>query len=188
MGYQEASYKGGNSEKIKQYFDGKIPTSKSDVEPYLVDTAYGNINFKIHKDIKNKLDNALSEIGSTGFNISSINGYSWRKVNNGSNSSKMSNHSYGLAIDINPGSGGNPFFNTHNLPAQETEALRDNQWSWPFKVSSSGSPICRYSGKYDGNKCIWYWEHPVVKIMNKYGFGWGGRYGDTMHFSVFNGS
>lgn len=31
-------------------------------------------------------------------------------------------------------------------------------------------------------------KHPVVQIFAKHGWGWGGSYGDFMHFSPFNGS
>ena len=30
-------------------------------------------------------------------------------------------------------------------------------------------------------------ESPIVKTFAKYGWGWGGRYGDYMHFSKANG-
>lgn len=40
----------------------------------------------------------------------------------------------------------------------------------------------------DSNTKIRTWNSPIVKIMNKHGFGWGGKYGDYMHFSYLGGA
>ena len=37
-------------------------------------------------------------------------------------------------------------------------------------------------------KFIRRFDHEFVKAMSEIGFGWGGRYGDTMHFSFFGGN
>lgn len=48
--------------------------------------------------------------------------------------------------------------------------------------------IGKMDDKTDSNLYIRTKHHPVVKIFAKHGWGWGGRYGDFMHFSPFNGS
>ena len=83
--------------------------------------------------------------------------YSYRKTNNGSEANNLSYHSYGAAIDIN---------------------YNDN----PF-IGVTGSAD-DYS---DDNIHIRTKNHEVVKIFEKYGWGWGGSYKDTTHFSYFNG-
>ena len=88
-----------------------------------------------------------------------IGAYNYRKVNNPNKpeSNSLSNHSYGVAVDINPGK--NPFSCTKAL-----------------KISNT-----------DTETCIRTFNHPVVKIFKEFGFGWGGRYNDFMHFSYFDG-
>lgn len=116
---------------------------------------------QIHKGVAKRLKDCLEEISkTTSFVINDIGGYSWRCIKrpNGACGSSLSNHSYGLAIDINFNGGVNPYI-------------------------SNGKPLA--SG--DSNTKIRTWNSPVVKIMNKYGFGWGGAYGDYMHFSYLGG-
>jgi hypothetical protein len=88
-----------------------------------------------------------------------IGAYDYRKVKNPKKpeSNSLSNHSYGVAVDINPDK--NPFSCTKAL-----------------KISNT-----------DTETCIRTFNHPVVKIFKEFGFGWGGRYNDFMHFSYFDG-
>ena len=85
----------------------------------------------------------------------------WFKLNVGncyreknSVSGSVSRHCWGVAVDINPGSGGNPWFATHISKGQE-EPARGAQQPWPTKQTP-------YGGTYDRSKCIWHWNHPVV--------------------------
>ena len=48
----------------------------------------------------------------------------------------------------------------------------------PFNKNASGT---------DDWKIMRTESHPVVQIFKKYGWGWGGSYGDWMHFSYFGG-
>lgn len=104
-------------------------------------------------------------------------GNCYREKNSVSNS--VSRHCWGVAVDINPGSGGNPWFATH-IPKILVEPKQGSQQPWPTKSTP-------YKGTYDRSKCIWHWGHPVVQIFLAHGWGWGGAYGDTMHFSVDDG-
>jgi hypothetical protein len=92
---------------------------------------------------------------------------------------RVSRHCWGIAVDINPGSGGNPWFNTH-IPKSQPEPAEGSQAPWSTQKS-------HYNGTYDRRRCIWHWGHPVVKIFLAHGWGWGGAYGDVMHFSVDDG-
>ena len=87
-----------------------------------------------------------------------------------------SRHQIGCAVDVNPGSGGNPWFNTH-IQKDFPEPSQGSSAPWATKS-------CPYHGGYDRSHCIWHWGHPVVQIFLKHGWGWGGSYGDVMHFSL----
>lgn len=103
----------------------------------------------------------------------------------------VSRHCWGVAVDINPGGGGNPWFawtrgfprtSGGNLiiPKDQPELAKGSKAPWPMKK-------CPYNGVYDSSKCIWHWGHPVVQIFLRHGWGWGGAYGDVMHFSIDDG-
>ena len=107
---------------------------------------------------------------------------SWRPKNSISHS--VSRHCFGVAVDINVSSShsesGNPWF-----------AIPRGQ-SMPQTEPAAGSAppfSCKMyaTGPYDRSTCVWSWDHPVVKIFEAHGWGWGGRYGDVMHFSILNG-
>lgn len=127
------------------------------------------VNKYIHEDLKKICDEILA-IGWFKLHISSH----FRPAN--SVKRGMSRHCWGLAIDINAGKGGNPYFN-HRVQRGENEVADGTTAPW-------GCKMCPYHGVYDKTKCIWNWEHPVVKIFEAHGWGWGGNYGDVMHFSV----
>ena len=94
---------------------------------------------------------------------------------------KHSRHFWGLAVDINPGKRGNPWFGSgksnYHIPTNAPEPAKGSRPPYPMKA-------CAYSGTYDPTRCIWHWGHPVVQIFLKHGWGWGGAYGDVMHFSI----
>jgi hypothetical protein len=86
-----------------------------------------------------------------------------------------SRHQIGCAVDINAGAMANPWFNTH-IQKDFPEPAQGSAAPWPCKKYSAPP--------YDRSKCIWHWGHPVVQIFLKHGWGWGGQYGDVMHFSL----
>lgn len=94
-----------------------------------------------------------------GFKLEQFWAVTYRPVNNGSGSSKLSLHSYGVAFDINWSK--NPFPKGVHAP----------------QVGNVSDPNVFRS-----------FNHPVVQAAMRHGFGWGGRYGDYMHFSFFNGN
>lgn len=85
----------------------------------------------------------------------SVYGYDYRAVRTpGKTSNRMSNHGFGCAIDL--WSKINPYNTNDKAP----------------KTGDTSDPI-RFRS----------FDHPVVKVFKKFGFDWGGRYGDYMHFS-----
>lgn len=126
----------------------------------------------------------FAEIKRTAPNFK-IEGISCRR-NKNSVPGGTSRHCYGVAIDIN-GTTTNPWFDCR-IGSSDAEP----------KLGAKG-PVCNPSGKcksgfkspsggYDPNTCIWHPGHPVVQAFKKYGWGWGGTYGDVMHFSLDGGS
>ena len=144
------------------------------------------VKLQINKGCKDNFEKAMNEIYSykdtegklkrehdnpEGFIIiNDIDSFSWRRIvlSNGKPGKSMSNHSFGIAFDINAISGGD------------------------YKKGKKGNPYFSNSlqknndDKGDSDVCFRTWEHPAVKILNKYGFGWGifsGGREDVMHFS-----
>jgi hypothetical protein len=129
------------------------------------------VNKYIHEDLKKICDEILA-IGWYKLHFSSW----FRESNSLAEKGRMSRHCWGIAVDINAGRGGNPWFNTHIAPNQpELQSGASAPWSCQKSC---------YGGGYDKTRCIWHWEHPVVQIFLAHGWGWGGQYGDVMHFSV----
>ena len=117
----------------------------------------------------------MKELKLLGFKVDSINSYDWRTV---PKTDRRSNHSYGVAVDINPGKAGNPWFDHAIVPS---DSVREGDKApWKMKYAP-------YNGTYKKDSGIWEWESIAVKTFAKYGWGWGGSYGDTMHFSYLGG-
>lgn len=134
------------------------------------------LNAAIAEDFQN-IYNEVQALGKFKFIVTS----SFRPGN--SVNKGTSRHCYGLAVDINGGNAGNPYFNTRNLPVEGNKMPQRPPWPWDY-VYKNGHPQAPYNGEYDPTKCFWYWKHPIIQIFQKHGWGWGGAYGDTMHFSI----
>lgn len=151
---------------LNNLFGGECPQNEGIARSYLASYSVKNssgktIKFMFHKDLGATLVKALEEIVASGFNLKTVGTYCWRTINNPNarGSEQMSNHSYGFAVDINPSE--NPFFKSPS-----TYSGRDSDSEGTMRTVNS----------------------KAVQIMKKYGFGWGGKYGDTMHFSILNGT
>jgi hypothetical protein len=123
----------------------------------------------VHEDLVEEVKSIFNDIYNLGFNVKLVGGYVYRRINNPKypNSTSLSLHSFGCAIDINWED--NPFVSSQSRPFE----YAPDYWR---------------GIKYNPNECIWTSNHPVVKIFKNYEWGWGGRYGDFMHFSKANGS
>lgn len=174
------------SRKLQQLFgtDTK-PTAESQVLPHLVKFSVSTIGtdgktkiipVELHRKLQASFIAIMNELKQKGFKVNSINSYKWRPVPGSCN---VSNHSFGVAVDINAGSNGNPWFDTHIT--QDVTIAEGTKPLWKTKMSP-------YKGVYDSSHCIWDWNNIAVKTFANHGWGWGGSYGDTMHFSYLGGS
>ena len=123
-----------------------------------VETTNGGKKLTVHRNVVEEVQAIFRDIKR--FNPSFIirnedtAAYCYRNI---AGTSKLSLHSFGIAIDINWGD--NPMLRGH-------------------KPLSNG----------DDNIRIRTLNSPVVKAFEAHGWGWGGTYGDYMHFSKFGGS
>lgn len=147
----------------KSYCDSKMAWNT------IIKTLTGNKRITVHKDLVEEVQSIFNEIYNIGFNVKLVGGYIYRYINNPKypNSKTLSMHSFGCAIDINWSD--NPFKSSQSRPFE----YAPDDWE---------------GIKYNPNECIWTKDHPVVRVFKNHEWGWGGRYGDFMHFSKTNGS
>ncbi|MCL1929162.1 MAG: M15 family metallopeptidase [Treponema sp.] len=143
-------------------------TTRNEAVAKMVRINFFGSNFDVHIDLKDRLlkINALvmeaaktdTEIRDFLSNIGSIGAFNWRNV---AATVSRSYHSYGVAIDILP---------------KKLQGLA-TYWQWTSDDDNPEWYKVPYEGRY----------HPpmaVVKIFERYGFCWGGKWPlfDTMHF------
>lgn len=168
-------------EKMKMYGVGNKKLSPQEAKNggLIVDVTFnqtgGTKTLPMNKYIAEDFKAICDEILALGWFKLDV-GNCYRSANSLKNG--VSRHCWGIAVDINPGNGGNPWFNTRITKTQSEPA--NGSKPWPVKQ-------CDCKGGYDRCKCVWHWNHPVVQIFLKHGWGWGGSYGDVMHFSVDDG-
>ena len=153
---------GGNrAETIKSLGFSSTPT-KSECDSKMttieVKCLNGSKRITVHKDLQEEVKNIFNEICNNNFNAYSIGGYCFRTINNPNHPNSKTLSMHSFGCAIDINPDVNPF--TKN-----------------GKPQSSG----------DSNTKIRTNNSVVVKIFAKYGWGWGGRYGDYMHFSKANG-
>lgn len=142
-----------------------MPQTKEEMEKYLVNvlvpiTTKSGVKttktVKLHIAIAEDVRKALQEAQDKGFKVYEVQGYNWRNV---AGSKTRSQHSYGLAVDINV---------TENCQMKNGKVTAGSFWN-PGKSE--------YSIPEDG---------VLVKAFNSIGWGWGGNFSsskDYMHFS-----
>ena len=151
---------------LASLFPNGIPTSNEEMQAYLttvqvpITTKSGTkttTSVTVHKGIANQLINALQQAQNAGFKVYEVMGFSWRTV---SGSSTMSQHSLGLAVDIN---------------VNENYCIRANG---SIDAGSFWNPSAsEYSIPSNG---------VLVNAFKSIGWGWGGNWSskkDYMHFS-----
>lgn len=93
--------------KLADVFPDGIPTTRAGIQKYLVTiqvpitTKKGKkttTSLTIHKDVAQDVKNVLQKAQDAGFKVYEVGGFSWRNI---SGTSKMSQHSLGLAVEIN---------------------------------------------------------------------------------------
>lgn len=123
--------------------------------------AYPGRRLTIHRSLEKEVQAIFHSLKAAGVVLNKkVGAYHYRPINNPSypNSKLLSMHSFGCAIDINYDL--NPF-------------IKD------------GRPLA--SGDDTPRGVIRTVNSPIVKAFKANGWGWGGRYGDYMHFSKANG-
>ena len=124
--------------------------------------AYPGRKITIHKDLAPEVQRIFHSLKNAGVELNQyIGGFVFRPINNPSHpgSKTLSMHSFGCAIDINYDL--NPFVK--------------NGKPWEGHGDDTRRGICRTMNS------------PIVRAFAAEGWGWGGRYGDYMHFSKANG-
>lgn len=151
--------------KLKDIFPNGLPQTKEEMEKYLVNvlvpiTTKSGVKttktVKLHIAIAEDVRKALQEAQDKGFKVYEVQGYNWRNV---AGSKTRSQHSYGLAVDINV---------AENCQMKNGKVTAGSFWN-PGKSE--------YSIPEDG---------VLVKAFNSIGWGWGGNFSsskDYMHFS-----
>jgi len=153
-------------------FDTLYASSAED-ESWNLQEKYSFLGVKmlIHLHIKPLLDHVSNRILSAASNDPSINewinelhtgtpsfGWTWRVI---AGTSRRSNHSYGIAIDL--------------LPIDLRGRL--TYWRWNESGGSARSSALNFDNFYKP-------PQKVIKIFEEHGFIWGGNWAliDTMHF------
>lgn len=124
--------------------------------------AYPGRQITVHKSLITEVQDIFRRLKQAGVNLNgNIGGYCYRAISNPHKPGcpTLSMHSFGCAIDINYDL--NPFV-AHGKPQESGDDTSNG------KVRTMNSPI--------------------VKAFEANGWGWGGRYGDYMHFSKANGA
>ena len=123
--------------------------------------AYPGRRITIHKNLVSEVQDIFRRLKQAGVQLNgNIGGYCYRTINNPHKPGcpTLSMHSFGCAIDINYDL--NPFV-------------------------ARGKPLTIGDDTAKGK--IRTMNSPIVKAFAANGWGWGGRYGDYMHFSKANG-
>ena len=156
--------------KMDYCFPNGWPKNTSEAESYLgtanitVRDKQGNKqqrSLKVHRAVVKEVEDIFNEIFSSGFCAYEVGCFrSWEPLGGGS----ISQHSYGLAIDINP---------TEN-----------------YMIRSSGVVVAGSFYKPGSNKYSMPADGPCVQAFKKRGWDWGGNWKsskDYMHFSFCGG-
>jgi hypothetical protein len=128
-----------------------------------VPTSSGFTTIKVHPDFASKLNSAFSDIKNQELQkyISSCQG--GLAIRNVTSGTRLSNHSYGFAIDVNASKSGWEY---------------GSKWNISKKTITTSNGTVRNWNEFDKG------FYKIVEIMKKYGIGWLGS-SDPMHFSIY---
>lgn len=106
---------------------------EAEVKKQLVEVKYDGKTYAAHRLIARDLQGAFDDIAAANLNytITSIGTYNWRANRN--NSSSLSFHSWGVALDINPGTNPNcPKGETckYDMPQQIVDIFKKHNFGW----------------------------------------------------------
>lgn len=154
---------GGTNRKkaIESLGFSKNPTKKECDEKMItikVKGANGELNLTIHKDLQDEVKKIYSEIYGVGFKVKTTCGYCFRTINNPSHPNSKVLSMHSFGCAIDINPDVNPFVK---------KGRPQSNGDTDTKIRTNNSQ--------------------VVRIFAKYGWGWGGKYGDYMHFSKASG-
>lgn len=127
----------------------------------------------LNKYIADDMVSILGELEAMGFPLNQMEGFNYRKI---ANSSSLSFHSSGLAIDINPSGGGNPVLTFGTYKNDQARILKNLETG---NTDQGGS----YAPKTDKRAL----RVAHANVFRKYGLLWGRDFStkaDMMHFSL----
>ena len=166
-----------SSDKTAQLFPEGLPTTEEQIKPYLVyievpgkDKSGNTIKFKlqVHKDVATDVQNAFQKIYDSGFSVYTASCYVWRNI---AGSNTRSQHSYGLACDINY-TENYCYYVDSSKPGGVGDICSAGYWKPgedPYSIPENSA---------------------VTQAFYDIGWGWGGNWNskkDYMHFS-YNGN
>jgi hypothetical protein len=135
--------------------------------PVTLPLAKSSSQIKVHPDFAKKLKPAFEEIKTKGLNkYLTTTGGAWA-VRNVTNGIRLTNHSYGFAIDLNPDKNGWEYGHKWDVNKKTILKLENKKYIFVRNWNSFDT------GFYE-----------VVKIMKENGIGWLGN-SDPMHFSIY---
>lgn len=123
-------------------------STQAEVEANLTTINFQGHQVKVHKKAAGQFQAVDQQITAlnTGYKIREIGTYDWRPKNNGSGTSELSLHSFGIAMDINWDTNG--FGNAgvgpsgqHDIPDSWIQAFKNNGFGWGGDWS--GSPASK---------------------------------------------
>ena len=121
-----------------------------------------SVKVDVHPEFAEKLISVFKLVKAQGLNeflFSSQGAFAVRNVTRGS---RLTNHAYGFAIDVN---------------ADHKGWGLDTKWNVNNKTIKVGSQVYNWGPNEEG-------FYKIVKIMEQHGIGWLGTY-DPMHFSIY---
>ena len=105
----DVAIKGDKNARLQFLFPNGTPSSESAMRGYLTTIKVeildrngkpSTANLTCHKSLAGSIQSAYKEMKAKGFRAYDNGCFNWRKM---TNSTAMSNHSFGVAVDINPG-------------------------------------------------------------------------------------
>lgn len=122
--------------------------------------AYPEFTFTVHKDLVGEVQNIYKELKELGVILNKYQGsYCYRPINNPNHKGSKILSMHSFGCAIDLNYNLNPFSKRPQLKNDDVK-----------------------------NGVVRTIDNPIVKVFAKYGWGWGGRYYDYMHFSKANGA
>ena len=177
----------GRGNYLDSMVDGKGDWNsyKSEYMVRVQDNVHGS--FEINKRLVDVVKKILQELDNQGITVKISSSLRSTKTSSGT----ISNHMLGAAIDICAGGSDEVAITKENLQSFNNPWFNQNEYKKLYANKNSfiytDMDVINTPENLRNPKIIRNEYHEVVKTFAKYGWGWGGYYGDTMHFSFLYG-